>query len=143
MTSSDGWIACRAPCGEVYYHCPCTGASQWSHPSKVWADGCQKDIDKVCTSFVKALVGSPHCLGFQGFPSLYPSPVVGGGIWEACLTLCLGMPRHMPWHAKAYAQVCQGICLGMPRHMPRHAKAYALACQGTCLGIPRHMPWHS
>ena len=40
--------------------------------------------------------------------------------------LCLGMPRRMPWHAKAYAYAwAQGICLGIPRHMPRHTKAYA------------------
>jgi len=42
--------------------------------------------------------------------------VLGKG--ETCHGICLGMPRHMPWHAKAYALACQSKCRGM------HAKAW-------------------
>mmetsp|Transcript_45260 Transcript_45260/g.105617 ORF Transcript_45260/g.105617 Transcript_45260/m.105617 type:complete len:1013 (-) Transcript_45260:29-3067(-) len=33
------WLVCRTDEGEVYYHKPSTGVSQWSHPGRDWQKG--------------------------------------------------------------------------------------------------------
>jgi hypothetical protein len=57
---------------------------------------------------------------------------------------CPGCIGRMPRHAMANAEACLDICLGIPRHMPMHASAYAMpACMCICLGILRHTPLHA
>eukprot|EP00930_Biecheleria_cincta_P028393 TRINITY_DN19818_c0_g1_i1.p1 TRINITY_DN19818_c0_g1~~TRINITY_DN19818_c0_g1_i1.p1 ORF type:complete len:1000 (+),score=145.41 TRINITY_DN19818_c0_g1_i1:90-3089(+) len=45
----EGWIACTAEGGEVYYHNATSGLSQWSNPSKTWASCRDAETTAQCT----------------------------------------------------------------------------------------------